>query len=73
LSETKLHNSTNRNRLNKLITGYKWWSSLKGTGGTLVGVRTEVASMSCAKLTYQDDHGRIVAIALHSDLKIKTS
>ena len=39
----------------------------------LVGVRTEVASMSCAKLTYQDDHGRIVAIALHSDLKIKTS
>ena len=35
----------------------------------LVGVRTEVASMSPAKLTYQDDHGRMVAIALHSEDK----
>ena len=59
VSETKLHNSTNRNWLNKLLTGYKWWSSPKGTGRTLVGVRTEVAaSLSRAKLTYQDDDGR---------------
>ena len=69
VSETKLHNSTNRNWLNKLLTGYKWWSSPKGTGGTLVCVRTKVASMSRAKLTYQDDDGRIVAITLHSEDK----
>ena len=52
-----------------MLTGYKWWSSPKGTGGTLVGVRTEMASMSRAKLTYQDDNGRIVAITLHSEDK----
>ena len=32
-------------------------------------MRTKVASMSRAKLTYQDDDGRIVAITLHSEDK----